>query len=131
MWQALIGPIMGLIGNVVDKAVPDRNEAERLKADITQQLLQRGAQELQGAVEIIKAEAGGESWLQRNWRPLTMLSFLALLFMYWLGIQPENLTQDTLNRLFELLQIGIGGYIMGRSAEKGISAYFDGKEKSK
>ena len=47
-----------------------------------------------------------------------MIWFAALLGMYWFGFTPENLTQDTINQLFLLMQIGIGGYIVGRSGEK-------------
>ena len=69
------------------------------------------------------AEAKGEGWLQRNWRPLTMLSFLMLLFMYWFGVHPENLSDQVIMKLFDLLQIGIGGYIISRGAEKGIKTW--------
>ena len=69
------------------------------------------------------AEAKGEGWLQRNWRPLTMVSFLILLFMYWFGIHPENLSDAVIMKLFDLLQIGIGGYIISRGAEKGIKTW--------
>lgn len=123
MIQALIGPIIGLIGKAIDKAVPDKDKREELKAAITHQVLNHAAEELQGAVKIIVAEATGESWLQRNWRPLTMISFLGILFLYWFGIQPEGLTQETLDKIFTLLQIGIGGYIAGRSVEKAVKVY--------
>lgn len=70
--------------------------------------------------KIIQAEATGHSWLQRNWRPLVMVWFCALLGMYWFGYAPEYLTSNPalVEKLFSLLQIGIGGYIVGRSAEK-------------
>ena len=40
--------------------------------------LQFEQQQLAASARLIAAEAGGRSWLQRNWRPITMLSFLAL-----------------------------------------------------
>lgn len=67
---------------------------------------------------IIIAEAKGESWLQRNWRPFMMLTFMFLLVSYWFGYSPPNMTQETLNNVFALLKLGIGGYIGGRSLEK-------------
>lgn len=78
---------------------------------------------------IIRTEATGESWLQRNWRPLTMLSFNVLLFLYWFGVEPAGLTQDTLTEVFRLLQLGIGGYIVGRSVEKGLHTWKNGNGK--
>lgn len=110
----LIGWVFGLI----DKSVEDKDKALEIKSNIQKQILEGDQAELQGAVSIITAEAAGESWLQRNWRPLMMLWFGVLLGLYWFGIMPPNLTQETLERLFSLLQLGIGGYIGGRSLEK-------------
>jgi hypothetical protein len=33
---------------------------------------------LKAKASIIMAEAQGQSWIQRNWRPITMLTFLVL-----------------------------------------------------
>jgi hypothetical protein len=77
---------------------------------------------------VIVAEAQGESWLQRNWRPVTMLAFVAIIILYWFGIQPENLTQDTINKLFQIIQYGMSGYIIGRSGEKIAKSYFEAKK---
>ena len=62
----------------------------------------------------IEAEAKGESWLQRNWRPITMLTFLVLVVCDSFGILAFRLS----NEAWTLLQIGIGGYVVGRSGEK-------------
>lgn len=123
MIQALIGPIAGLIGKAIDKAVPDKSEAERLKAQITMEAMSQQHAELQGAVDIILAEARGESWLQRNWRPMLMLLFAGLVAAHWLGFTPENLSQETVNHLLDIVQVGIGGYVLGRSAEKVVREY--------
>ncbi|WP_020408940.1 3TM-type holin [Hahella ganghwensis] len=63
---------------------------------------------------IIQAEAQGQSWLQRNWRPITMLTFLALVVCDSFGL----LTFRLADQAWTLLQIGLGGYVVGRSAEK-------------
>jgi len=73
---------------------------------------------LQSRSSIITAEANGESWLQRNWRPMLMLWFAALVGGYWFGLTPDNLSQQTVLALFDIVQLGVGGYIAGRSAEK-------------
>jgi hypothetical protein len=77
---------------------------------------------------IIIAEAQGESWLQRNWRPVTMLGFLTIIFMYWFGIQPENVSQETITELFGIIKIGLGGYVLGRSGEKIAKTYLETKK---
>jgi hypothetical protein len=125
MLAALIPGIIGIIGKAIDKAVPDKDEAERLKAQITLQAMQQDHAELQGAVSIITAEAQGESWLQRNWRPLLMLWFAALVGTHWLGFTPPNLPESVVNNLLDIVQVGVGGYVLGRSGEKMVRAYRD------
>lgn len=123
MIGALIGPITSLIGKAIDKAVPDKDQAEKLKADITTQAMGMADAELKGAVQIITAEATGESWLQRNWRPILMLWFAGLVGAHWLGFTPENMDSTVVNSLLDIVQVGIGGYVVGRSGEKIMKAY--------
>lgn len=123
MIQAIFPSLIGLIGKAVDKAVPDKDEAEKLKAEITLQAMQQDSAELKGAVEIITAEAQGESWLQRNWRPLLMLWFAGLVGAHWLGFTPPNLPESVVNNLLDIVQVGVGGYVLGRSGEKMVKAY--------
>ncbi|MHA1920789.1 MAG: 3TM-type holin, partial [Promethearchaeota archaeon] len=63
---------------------------------------------------IIIAEAKGQSWIQRNWRPITMLTFLVLIICDCFGLLTFRLS----NEAWGLLKIGLSGYIIGRSAEK-------------
>jgi hypothetical protein len=79
--------------------------------------------ELKGAVQIITAEAQGDSWLQRNWRPLTMLVMVGCVAAHWLGFTPKGLTPDEVTGLLDIVQVGLGGYVVGRSVEKTMKAY--------
>ena len=72
------------------------------------------SQLLKAQSDIISAEAAGQSWMQRNWRPLTMLTFLFLVVMDSFGWLPFRLASEA----WTLLQIGLGGYVVGRSVEK-------------
>lgn len=63
---------------------------------------------------IIIAEASGQSWMQRNWRPITMLTFLGLVVCDSFGWLANPLAAEA----WTLLQIGLGGYVTGRSIEK-------------
>ena len=75
MIAAIIPAITSLIGTAIDKAIPDKAQAEELKAKITLAAMKADHAELKAATDIILAEAKGESWLQRNWRPVLMLWF--------------------------------------------------------
>ena len=118
MWSELVNPITGLIKGVLDKVVPDAAERDRISFEIQQALLANQGRELEEAVKVILAEANGESWLQRNWRPLTMLWFTGLVGAHWLGYTPENLSENVVLGLLDIVQVGIGGYVLGRSGEK-------------
>ena len=128
MISALIPALSTLIGKAIDKAVPDRDEAERLKAQVTLAAMNDGTKELEGAIKIITAEAQGESWLQRNWRPVLMLWFAGLVGAHWLGATPANLSDVVVQDLLDIVQVGIGGYVIGRSAEKVTRAYVGGRD---
>jgi hypothetical protein len=72
---------------------------------------------LEAQANIVNSEASSEHWLTATWRPITMLTMLVLVVgdaMLWL---PNPLSDDA----FMLLQIGLGGYVVGRSAEKIVS----------
>ncbi len=70
------------------------------------------------AAGVVVAEAQGESWLQRNWRPLMMLWFAFLIGGYWFGFVPTNMPVEIVSQMFNLVTLGIGGYIAGRTGEK-------------
>ena len=52
-----------------------------------------------------------------------MLWFAGLVGAHWLGFTPENLSQDTVNHLLTIVQVGVGGYVIGRSGEKIMREY--------
>jgi hypothetical protein len=74
--------------------------------------------------QTVRAEATGHSWMQRNWRPMIMLMFgyvvahnfivVPIAQMFGAAAPVLELPPD----LWDLLKIGIGGYVVGRSAEK-------------
>ena len=80
--------------------------------------------ELQAAVSVLVAEASG-NWLQRSWRPLMMLTFTGLIVARWLGWTAPNLAPSEYDHLWSIVQLGIGGYVIGRSVEKVAPAIAD------
>ena len=123
-----IAAISGLVEvgkGLISRIWPDPNEqAEQLhklaeleqKGDLAE--LQAYIQVLQGRISIIKAEATSEHWLTANWRPITMLTFVALIVLRMFGLTDESITDAEYIKLWELVQLGLGGYVVSRGAEK-------------
>jgi len=106
------------IGNAIDKLFTTEEERLKAKNEIFK-VLQEQQLELQKLqTEIIVTEANG-NWLQRSWRPILMLAF-GFIVIYVKFIAPLfNLPIPPLeNEFWNLLQLGIGGYVVGRSVEK-------------
>lgn len=125
----IVGPIIEKVLDVVDKAVPDKDLAEKLKAEFREHALKADysviEQELRAQAEIIVAEAKGEGYIQRNWRPITMLTFVSLIVAKWLGYTAPGVTEAIELALLEIIKYGLSGYVVGRSAEK-IAPYLKG-----
>lgn len=119
---AAILPVLGtLIGKVLDSVFP--NAEDQLKRAQIEASLQAAIIEQAGAIEraasdIVLAEARGDGWLQKNWRPLTMLTFVGLIVARFLGFGAPGMTEAEYLAVWDLMQLGLGGYVIGRSAEK-------------
>lgn len=122
------GPAGGAVGGLIASALGVKNDPDEvaraiqsdpqaaLKLRQVEMQLEQTRLEVRG--QAVQAEAKGESWLQRNWRPLMMLWFGGLIGGYWFGYTPENLSEEAILSLFGLIKLGLGGYVLGRSAEK-------------
>ena len=52
-----------------------------------------------------------------------MLFFAGLVGAHWLGFTAENLTEPQVIALLNIVKVGIGGYVIGRSGEKIMKEY--------
>lgn len=130
----IIGQVLDGVFGLLDKAVEDKDKANEIKAAIDQALLSadlsRFQQEIKAQASIVLGEVQGESWLQRNWRPVLMLTIVAIvannyiLAPYLGSIFPDYFHVLALpDRLWDLMTVGVGGYVVGRSGEKAIKAW--------
>jgi len=119
--EVVTGPVTDLISEFVE----DPDERARLEAQFQLALLQQETTLVNATRDIVVAEAQSESWIARNWRPITALTFTAILannyiLVPWLrafGIETIAVL-DMPPELFTLLTVMIGGYVVGRSLEK-------------
>jgi hypothetical protein len=115
-------PILASIGGQVAKSLfPDpADESKRLEVQNQVQLavMQKAAVIEAAAADIVKTEAASEHWLAANWRPILMLTFGALIVARWFGLAAPNLSEAEYLKLWDIVQLGLGGYVIGRSVEK-------------
>jgi hypothetical protein len=101
------------------KSIPDKDLQAKLKADLQTQLLQSNTAELQAAAKIVEAEAKA-GWFAASWRPLLMYVLIfILIWNYVLGpvilfFFKASITITLPGDVWTLLQIGLGGYVVGR-----------------
>ena len=101
------------IGNGIVKALDELSlsaeERAKLETELAKELIRARAR-------ILSAEANSESWLTRSWRPITMMTFLVIIVAHAFGY--VELEPQLQLKLLDLIHFGLGGYIVGRSAEK-------------
>ena len=112
-----VAPMVKTMFSTIDKTIDNKADAEKMKQQIQQQLLSGQLKELEAQASIITAEANG-GWLQRNWRPLLMITFAGLVVAHWFGFTAPNIPESVQNSLLNIVMIGVGGYVVGRSGEK-------------
>lgn len=121
----LIGSIRGAITGKEALTSEGVVEIQNLLSSLEMKLLELRSQLLSAQQAVVTAEINGESWLQRSWRPITMLTFLSIIIYQaygvgvW-GLKPIDMTAVP-DKMWDLLEVGMGGYIALRSIEKASS----------
>ena len=121
-----VAPLIKTLFKTIDKTIENKADAERIKQSIQQQLLSGQLKELETQAAIIVAESKG-GILQRNWRPLLMIIFAGLIVAHWFGYTAPNIPESVQNSLLNIVLVGMGGYIVGRSSEKIMDKYKEKK----
>ena len=116
-------PLIDIGIKLIDKIFPDPTKRAEAKALLLEQQQAGTLQEIESSMHVIIAEAKGGSWIQRSWRPIVMLVFTSLIVAKWLGFTDAGVTEEIEIAILEIIKVGIGGYIVGRSVEKGISKW--------
>jgi hypothetical protein len=122
-------------GKLIDRLWPDPAQRDQAKLKLMElqqsgALAQLAAQtELsKGAADIVKTEAAG-GFLASSWRPITMLIFVGLITARWFGLAAPNLQEAEYLKLWDIVQLGLGGYVIGRSVEKVVPSIADALNK--
>jgi len=125
--SGIFKPAADLIDNIhtsKEEKLELKNSLELIRNEMSAKVLDYETKLMSERASIIKAEITGQSWLQRNWRPLLMLIAMIILFNnyvifpYLTMFTTKAVILELPNGLWQLLTLGVGGYVAGRSAEK-------------
>ena len=127
--SALITALAPIVGDLVGKLVPDSSKNSDIEREIKLALLEHtdSLENIRG--EIVLAEAKSTNWLTASWRPLLMMVIIAIVALNYLIFPVTNMFMGSVYaidlpiELWNLLQIGVGGYIVGRSGEKMVDKW--------
>lgn len=116
--------LISILAPIILKLIGQAGERQITREQIEAELAKALADD---SVQTIIAEAKGESWLQRNWRPLVaMTSFFSYwfviipypFFVVW-GLLPRVAFGELgLQNMFWLTTVCVGGYMASRTVEK-------------
>ena len=129
---AALLPVLGpIVGDVIKRVLPeDKDKRADIEREINMALLGNSAAIEQAAASVILAESKSEHWITATWRPILMLTITAIVGWNFLVAPLIELavllsTNDQVplsiplpEQLWNLLMIGVGGYVVGRSGEK-------------
>ncbi len=107
------------------------SKEEQLKAEaVIKEIINKKEISLQQMqTDIIVTEAKG-NFIQRSWRPMLMLAFgFIVIYCKFIGPAFGLETPELESEFWNLLQLGIGGYVIGRTGEKMFKSYTETKIK--
>ena len=122
----MIAAFIPLIGSVIERLFPDPEQAATAKLKLMELQMSGELKSLESAASIITAEAQSEHWLVAAWRPITMLVFVFIIANNYILAPYIDLFFETKvslelpPQMWDLLKIGLGGYIFSRGAEKTV-----------
>lgn len=131
----VVDSALKLFDTVIERVFP--NPADRDKARLELLVLQQNGatKELEERVKVVVAEAQSQSWLANSWRPITMLCFVGIivnnyvLFPYLKLFGVGAVILELPGSVWDIVQVGIGGYVVGRSVEKTAATIADALKK--
>lgn len=107
------GPVANIaqaIGELVGKFTLPAREKRQLEAELKRLMMELEDRFVEEQAAVLREEARG-NWLQRSWRPVLMLSFAGIVVV---GAFVDLPILEDSSRFWNLLEIGIGGYIIGK-----------------
>ena len=124
-----ISEAVNSVGSVIDNLTTSDEERAKAKKEITEVISTLSTNIAESQKEVLVTEMQG-NWLQKSWRPILMLAFgFIICYRYFLGPTFHLPVADLPVNFWNLLEVGLGGYVIGRSAEKIVTSVTDNMDK--
>jgi hypothetical protein len=113
-----ISAVLDMGGKLIDQLFPDQTDRDAARLRLLE--LQQSGELAQLAARsgIVKTGASSNGFMASSWRPIVMLVFTALIVARWFGWAAPGLSEHEALKLWDIVHLGLGGYVIGRSAEK-------------
>lgn len=121
----LIGPI----SDVLKRLIPDPVERERVQGEIQKTIAENEQAMVEAMSKTMAADAASEGWLTRNARPMVVIWALLVISAILVGSLAGfadailNALERVPGQLWNLVTVGIGGYMLARTVDKGVKAF--------
>ena len=117
------GTVFKDVGKVLDDLFTSDEERIEAKNKVFKILQEKELQLQKMQTDIILSESKC-NWIQRSWRPILMLAFgFIIIYCKFLALLFSLPVPELEPEFWNLLQLGIGGYVVGRSGEKIMQVY--------
>ncbi|WP_050865147.1 3TM-type holin [Burkholderia pseudomallei] len=123
-----ITAVANVVNSIIDR-FPTQEQKDAAKLQLAQLYLTGDLQRMATQAGVVTAEATSGNKLAASWRPVTMLVFVAIIANnyivapYLQAMFHVAVTLTIPPDMWDLLKLGIGGYVAGRSVEKAVGAY--------
>jgi len=108
------GKVLDSAGSIIDNLTTTDEEKHAAKERLSLIVFDALNEAMKLQTEVLKTEMQG-NWLQKSWRPLVMLTFTAMIVF---GAFKEIPYLESSSPFWQLLELGLGGYVIGRTVEK-------------
>ncbi len=124
-----MNPLIEVGMSLIDRFFPDKAEADKRKIELLAMQQAGELKKLDSVMQVITTEAKSDHFIVAAWRPITMLVFVFIiannyiiypyLSLFWDSAPSLTIPTD----LWDLLKLGLGGYVAGRTGEKMMKSW--------
>lgn len=118
-----VSAVAGVVQSIIEH-FPSAEQKAQAQQQLAQMMLNGELSQMTTQAGVITAEASSTNKLTSSWRPMLMYVFMAIIANnyivapYLQAMFHAGLVLQIPPDMWDLLKLGVGGYVMGRSMEK-------------